>query len=1267
MILLALLLILAASVSVQASVYHNRVIHVHKNGNDSENCLMGQQASQPSPNQCCRSIEFVANKLQNSGSRNVTIILETKIRVKNAITFSNHEFLTIQGRGKGTTLNCNCDKSYSKGISFINIKSLKLTHSNIIECCGVLNYSNYELNAGVFIQDCSDITIENTQIRNNKYSNGLILVNPSDQVNIRKCKFSDNGVGRSSNDISFSGAGLHIEFSQHTLATVVIEISYCEFVKNKSPPQYRGNQDPVPLDVTKKREWNRQSTGGGMAILLLNGTNAMRINISNCHFVNNRARWGGGLCIYAQEETYNNTVFVTSSTFVNNSAEWGGGGVQIRLGELDEQSQNHILFGNVTFETNYAIYGGGTSISALLLSYVPKAGEVLEFVNCTWYRNDGRYSPAVDLSPYRFQQSRQGYSPIPLFKDINIRNNNASTDNSNHVIQGVFVVTRFTVHFQGSVQFEDNWYTALYLTLGRAVFANCSVYFYRNQGIRGGAIAIHSFSALVVNDSSHFTFINNSAARVGGGIYYAPIDQREYFSGQTCFLEYGGKENVVPRRNISFKFDGNKALLGGTSIYSESIFSCYYAYYEDSLAKIKKNLTTFFDRIGNFQFDTRNINHNVVPLATAARRVELNRTQNFPLRTLPGKSLYLPLLMYDEFNTSMHSEIGLRVEGNKKVRLDNHFTVNNKTRVFGAIGQNATLVLSTPQQLYNIDYRVNVTLLPCPPGFYFKLDSERCWCSSDDKLHSYPAITKCDIVYFKAYIKSGYWVGYYPNHTKNESTLYTAFYPSIFNNSNTTGLLEITADSEGLSDFMCGRSREGILCGKCKGGYSAYYHSKKVTCGENGLCKFGILFYILSDIIPTVIFFTLVITLGVSFSSGAMNGFVFFSQVVDVFSQDLIFSQSYSEAKVINMLQAGHKLIYGIFNIEFFSVFPFCLWEGATVLDALAFKYITTMFALVLITVIVIAMNFSLTSVRCLQICKAKTSGWRKDSSTTHGISTFLIICYGQYTRVSFFILTKTYLQGRSGMKSIPVTYYGGLPYLSNAHLLYAIPAIICSALLVILPPLLLLLYPLILHLLSLCGLSEHPVVNKTLQLLCINRLLPLFDSFQSCYKDKMRFYAGFYFLYRVAAFLAYMHSETLPPVFLALLILGIHSVLHPYKLWKHNAIDGLIFLDIAIINSITEMIKTSLITQNNNNNILHLKLVQLAFIYMPMIPLLLIILVKVGRKMKSFCRLSGQIREPSEEPSISLNTTREAESEITVPLAQLQVPLLNARFQYTL
>ena len=647
-----------------------------------------------------------------------------------------------------------------------------------------------------------------------------------------------------------------------------------------------------------------------------------------------------------QRGTYNNTVAVSNSIFVKNSAQWGGGGLQVRLGELNKKSQNYISFDRVIFEKNFSkIFGGGTSVSALLLRYVPKPGELLQFINCTWYKNRARYSPAIDLSPYRFQQSRQGYSPITLFKDIKIQSNFVSIKKTGHVLQGVFVITRFTAYFQSNIHFHDNWYTTLYLTSGRAVFANCSVQFFGNQGIRGGAIAIRSFSALVIHDPSHFIFINNSATRVGGGIYYAPIDQWEYFNGQTCFLEYGGQQKDVSVRNISFNFVGNLAPLGGTSIYSETIFSCYYAYHQNNGAT-KKNLTDFFGLIGDFLFD-----NTTMPLATAARNMTVLFNATSPLTTLPRKLLHLPLAMYDEFNTAVHSEIGLRVEDNEQVRLANHFTVNDRTRVFGAPDQNATIVLSTPQQLCNIDYRINITLLPCPPGFYYENYFRRCQCSADNKSHSYLAITKCNFVHFSMYTKSGYWVGYYPSHTKNENTLYTAFYPSIFKSSNTlsTDLLEITANSEDLSDFMCGNSREGILCGACKKGY----HSNGITCGENKLCRYGILFYILSDMVPTVIFFTVVMISGVSFSSGALNGFVFFSQLVDVFSQDLIFSQTYNEAKLVNILQAGHQLIYGIFNIEFFSVFPFCLWEGATILDALSFKYVTTFFALVLITLIV--------------------------------------------------------------------------------------------------------------------------------------------------------------------------------------------------------------------------------------------------------------------------------------------------------------------------
>ena len=1268
LILVVPMISISSQLSAQASVFHNRVIHVHRKGNDNESCLTGNEIGEQRSNKCCKTLEYVADKLLDSRARNMTIILETAIQVRRSIKFSNHALLTFQGRGEGTRLSCNCKKFDSIGVSFIHIKALKLTHSSIIQCCGVITANNLNYTASVLMQDCSDVTIENFQIRDNVYSSGLLLLNPSGEISVRKCKFSRNGAGRSSDTSSLTGAGLHIELFQDAPAMVTIAIYNCECARNKFPGIYQNPDNPaLPLDATKKREWKRETIGGGMAIVLQTGSNITRlINITNCTFVDNHAEWGGGLCIYVQKKAHNNKITVSNSKFLKNTAYWGGGGLQVRLEQLNEKSQNYIHLEGVTFENNRAFFGGGTSVSALPLSYVSKAGEILQFINCTWYNNSGNISPAVDLSPHRFQQLKQGYSINPLFKDIKILTNHMKiTKGDGHIVQGVFVVRRFTVQFQGTIEFEDNSYSALYLTSGRAIFVNSSAHFYRNQGISGGAITIRGFSALVVNDSSNFTFINNSAARVGGGIYYAPIDQRQYFSGQICFLEYGGVENDLHRRNITFRFNGNHAPLGGTSIYSESIYSCYYAYFEDNGAQV--NLTAFLNRIGYFYLDTGStqIQLNLstpTALATAPRNVWFNGTP--PLKTTPGKLLHLPLVTYDEFNTNVQSEIGLRVENNDQVSLDNHFTSNKYTRVYGAPSQNATLVLSTPQELCNIDYRVDVLLLSCPPGFFYDQGRRQCLCSADDQSQSYPAITKCDYAQFNAFVKSGYWVGYYPSHIQNESTLYTAFYPLISATQNTlsTGLLQVTADSENLSAFMCGNSKEGALCGKCRSGHSAYYHSNRITCGKNQLCHYGLLFYVLSDIVPTGIFFTIAITSGISFSSGAMNGFVFFSQVVDVFSQDLIFSNSYNEAKVVGLFQAGAQLIYGIFNINFFAVFPFCFWEGATIMDALAFKYVTTMFVMVLIAVIVIAMKFvSMNTQGSLKYChKAKALiSWRKDSAVIHGISTFLIICYGQYTRVSFFILTMTYLQGKPGVKSIPVTFYGGLPYLSNAHLVYAIPAIICTTFLVILPPLLLLLYPLVPYLLSWCGLNEHPVVNKLLELMCINRLIPLFDSFQSCYKDKMRFYAGLYFLYRMAAFLAHTHSEQLPPVFVAVLILGIHSVLHPYNSWKHNALDALIFLDIAIISTMSEMIRTSLITESDYS-ILHLKIVQLAFIYLPLITLIFVILVKVGRKLNLVCRLSAQAKE-SLELSISVNRAQDDETEMASQSKQeqLQVPLL--------
>lgn len=143
----------------------------------------------------------------------------------------------------------------------------------------------------------------------------------------------------------------------------------------------------------------------------------------NCTFQKNLAPWGGGLCIYLQTQTSSNRVTVARSTLTENSARNGGGGIQVRLGKLERGLNNKIVFQNIILWKNWARFGGGTSINALFVNHITEPGEILQFNNCTWRQNTGSYSPAVDISPYKYQQSSQGYLPIPLFEDVYVQTN----------------------------------------------------------------------------------------------------------------------------------------------------------------------------------------------------------------------------------------------------------------------------------------------------------------------------------------------------------------------------------------------------------------------------------------------------------------------------------------------------------------------------------------------------------------------------------------------------------------------------------------------------------------------------------------------------------------------------------------------------------------------------------------------------------------------------------------------------------------------------
>ena len=99
----------------------------------------------------------------------------------------------------------------------------------------------------------------------------------------------------------------------------------------------------------------------------------------------------------------------------------------------------------------------------------------------------------------------------------------------------------------------------------------------------------------------------------------------------------------------------------------------------------------------------------------------------------------------------------------------------------------------------------------------------------------------------------------------------------------------------------------------------------------------------------------------------------------------------------------AYRLIYGFFNLSFFQIesFSFCLWPGASALDVLVFKYVTIVYALFSVLLVIWFMN------KCGGKCLRK---WFRittmKSCVIHGISSFFILCYSQCVSVSLNLLT---------------------------------------------------------------------------------------------------------------------------------------------------------------------------------------------------------------------------------------------------------------------
>ena len=912
-------------------------------------------------------------------------------------------------------------------------------------------------------------------------------------------------------------------------------------------------------------------TNGGLFIYK-NVITVNKVSIIRCHFSNNIAEHFGGALSLWLVNVPNFVLQVISCSFIHNRAPASGGGISITVPQTSifNSKGSHISFYDCKFSHNKANYGGALAISVPLYGIVQQHKINITFYNCSFISNEAQMGTAIDVNGgLKSERHFHSATASMVFHHCQLINNVAVLSSESQ-INAAMLVFNVAVEFMGNVTFINNTGTALYLVNSNAVFSfNSIIKFINNTGDKGGAIYISDYSTIAAYSNSNLFFMNNTAA-IGGALYASQSADFHY-----CFLR-----KIKSLKNLTFI--NNSAHTGfGHDIFMSSLHPCLEVY--DSIFRYFHFLTM------------RNSNRTTSPMKL---EYSIPETQQAPYPGLPYTMIIKQMDAFNNIITDLQLfpiSATLLVK-DSSVNIDISYSIgNNYTIVFkGAVGDKGTISLQTTD--YKASLTINITLSQCPPGYIFSNSS--CHCSHSTSLYYY-GVLHC-VEDGSAVVSTGVWAGYLKDvfATAVCVTSLCDYHSSIISKNNNNGEHILPLNYSLLNDQVCAIHRTGVLCGSCVTDYTTYLHSPSYQCGETTHCQYGTLLYILSEIIPVTGIFLIILFFNINLTSGALYSFIFYSQIIN----NTLY-QSFNGIPAYFFIAL--KLVYGIFDLDILEIdqLSFCLFKNANIMDLMLIKYLTTLYALFLIIVTILVLRFS--SYSCIKLCH-KCGRRNIRGSIVNGLTAFLVLCYFHCLTITLHILVPSYVmgEGRKQLKAVPL-YNGDLSYFSIGHLEYVGPAIVCLIFIILPPPIILLLEPLLLRVSGLLNMRRN-VVTYTLHRLRM-KLKPFLDSFQGCFKDNCRYFAGLFFLYRVLIVLV--------PVFLLgsivwsaiarqiilFLILFVHCLCFPFEKKWHNHLKTFLLIDLLLINTI----QLAPLTEYSNDGTIVMAVFRLILMSLPLVYLM--------------------------------------------------------------
>ena len=482
------------------------------------------------------------------------------------------------------------------------------------------------------------------------------------------------------------------------------------------------------------------------------------------------------------------------------------------------------------------------------------------------------------------------------------------------------IVVKSNARFYGVSRFENIVDSALKSYQG-SITVTGTVLFINNTGTRGAGMSLY-YSSLSIDMGANMTFINNSASEKGGAIYIEPSSTLSVFSLNTRnakeYLEcFYGLQNCPMGIGYNLNFMNNFALFGGDDVYGASFNNSGQCRNTEVIFPgCNVTITGASSSISSISSEPTRVclcdNHGQPQCDKTYMTYQISSGESFTINVVPvGENFGTTSGRVFAYSFNSKSTIIPKLElggptliNSKECAQLNYSLHTNRTYVQTVLYL-ATGYVYLENVLFFKDNHtglapvvLNITILPCPPGFLLVGDPPGCECYHNPCDNNVQCIIINGAGLF-SWNDSLLWVG---NNIENKTTC-NEFCPVDY--CNITGAW---VDIVSNPDTQCAFNRAGRLCGGCKENYSlAIGSSHCIQCPNNNNLALFLFFA------PAGILLVLFITaLNLTVTQNVINGLIFYANVIWIY-QNIFFPKGLE----MNALMVFLKTFIAWLNLDF--------------------------------------------------------------------------------------------------------------------------------------------------------------------------------------------------------------------------------------------------------------------------------------------------------------------------------------------------------------